>query len=456
MHILNSSTSQADHIRQKFLYRAIFIILLSAVFAISMNVFVVPSSENGKWFIIEFLLLIVVVCLYSIILARRGQIRAGPMILILSMIGFLFINIDIGGITYGPQGMFYIVPVLMAGMLLGFSYALLLTILCSLLLIVPQIGQDVDISTASVPITIFVTVSLLILAVIRTFEQIHIQSIEQDRRILKHYSEMEIAAARAETAEVQIQLAAKKTDEEIQARRFIRYFQHELRAYATSLEGFVQISRMVFIPSANEDTPISIEPEQIISNLEEISSQLSTLTEQLLIITRSGKLPLTQRKSIDPLVFLSRIKDEFNLQTQYHTSLINIDIDLLSKNAIHGDALLILLALRTAIRNAVESMIDDDAGTIILRVKHDNNQTILHIQDTGPGFPSAVLSLLQQGVTEDNLLGWTTKMGGNGIGLALMIQVTRLHEGSISFYNNPDGGGIVELGFPTFSENGAV
>jgi hypothetical protein len=37
-----------------------------------------------------------------------------------------------------------------------------------------------------------------------------------------------------------------------------------------------------------------------------------------------------------------------------------------------------------------------------------------------------------------------------------MIQVTRLHEGSISFYNNPDGGGIVELGFPTFSENGAV
>lgn len=63
------------------------------------------------------------------------------------------------------------------------------------------------------------------------------------------------------------------------------------------------------------------------------------------------------------------------------------------------------------------------------------NETLLEVEDDGPGFPADSNTLLSRGVRAD------TRTAGQGIGLATVADIVRLNEGRIELDTSPDLGG---------------
>jgi signal transduction histidine kinase len=110
-----------------------------------------------------------------------------------------------------------------------------------------------------------------------------------------------------------------------------------------------------------------------------------------------------------------------------------------------GDAQWLTLALRTATRNAFDSLSSVGAGQLTLRALATDTTITLQIADTGPGFTATQLEQIAEVVASGDVLRWTTKMGGSGLGIACMVQVMRLHHGQVVFENAPGGGAQVSL-----------
>jgi signal transduction histidine kinase len=128
------------------------------------------------------------------------------------------------------------------------------------------------------------------------------------------------------------------------------------------------------------------------------------------------------------------------------TTCIECDPDL----TIYGEPTWIGLAIRTGVQNAIDALSQAGLnGVLTLRGRRMENTAIqVEIGDNGPGLPPAYVTQLSVLNEQSHLLGWTTKSGGSGLGIAFMIQVMRLHDGTVAFSNQPGGGAQVLLHFP--------
>ena len=101
-------------------------------------------------------------------------------------------------------------------------------------------------------------------------------------------------------------------------------------------------------------------------------------------------------------------------------------------------------ALTELLDNALESFAVHGVFNPILTVKltRDNEQIILTLRDNGPGFPTTRLSNLFrpfQAVSGDGRLG---------IGLSMVKHIIRLHQGTVSGGNAPEGGALLTIMLP--------
>jgi signal transduction histidine kinase len=96
-------------------------------------------------------------------------------------------------------------------------------------------------------------------------------------------------------------------------------------------------------------------------------------------------------------------------------------------------------AIRNVITNAVEAM--PSGGTLTLRTAADGECVELSIRDEGPGIPSEVLEQIFQ-------LYFTTKEGGNGLGLALAMRAIDLHQGTLEVESTQGQGTTVRIRLP--------
>jgi signal transduction histidine kinase len=67
----------------------------------------------------------------------------------------------------------------------------------------------------------------------------------------------------------------------------------------------------------------------------------------------------------------------------------------------------------------------------------------VRLSDNGPGFPAALLEAIALARQSEGgfVLGWSSKTGGSGLGLALMDRVAQLHGGHLTIGNTTDGPG---------------
>lgn len=107
---------------------------------------------------------------------------------------------------------------------------------------------------------------------------------------------------------------------------------------------------------------------------------------------------------------------------------------------IQGDPDRIRQLLHNLIKNALEAQEEQAEGTIILSTGMQEATVVLKVQDAGPGFAPEIIARAFEPYV-------TTKPTGNGLGLAVVYRITEDHQGRIRVYNDPTGGGCVEIEF---------
>jgi two-component system, NtrC family, nitrogen regulation sensor histidine kinase NtrY len=103
-------------------------------------------------------------------------------------------------------------------------------------------------------------------------------------------------------------------------------------------------------------------------------------------------------------------------------------------------------AVTNILKNAVESILDKNAGSVnaengrvIITIEHDSRKVALHVTDNGMGLPPERDRIIEPYVT--------TRKTGSGLGLAIVQKIMEEHGGEISFNDNESGGALISLCF---------
>lgn len=97
-----------------------------------------------------------------------------------------------------------------------------------------------------------------------------------------------------------------------------------------------------------------------------------------------------------------------------------------------------------AVSNVLQNAVDfTESGSVTITMSHDylEKQAIILIKDTGPGIVAEMWPRIFEPF-------FTTKEDAPGLGLSLAYQIIKCHGGSISVYNNNEGGATFQIILP--------
>lgn len=171
------------------------------------------------------------------------------------------------------------------------------------------------------------------------------------------------------------------------------------------------------------------------------ANRLNDLCNNMLIASQmEGRqyIPAREQIQFDELVN-SSFKD---YAVRYAGRFIEKDIDVCM---LHGDRLLLQMAINNLLENAVKYTPADKPVTVSLILK--NNNVHLQIADNGPGIPdsekSKVFNKFYRIGNEE-----TRKTKGTGLGLYLTAKIVRQHKGKITITDNQPSGCVFEIVLP--------
>ena len=218
-----------------------------------------------------------------------------------------------------------------------------------------------------------------------------------------------------------------------------------------------EVARRLAHEIKNPLTPIRLSAERM---QHRIQSHLTT--EESEILQRATRTIVRQVESMKTMI------DEFSEYSaaRFTPELLDLNslsmevIDLYVENStkisiraelskapawIQGDPDRIRQLLHNLTKNALEAQEEQVKGTIVLSTEIREGTVTLKVRDTGPGFAPEIIARAFEPYV-------TTKPNGNGLGLAVVYRITEDHQGRIRVYNDPTGGGCVEIEFDASSQ----
>lgn len=109
-----------------------------------------------------------------------------------------------------------------------------------------------------------------------------------------------------------------------------------------------------------------------------------------------------------------------------------------------GSDILIYRLVYNLVENAIKYNHSD--GQVVVTAERKEKHVYLSVEDTGNGIPKE----LKERVFEPFFRvdkSRSRELGGVGLGLALVHEIVRTHDGSITVRDNPSGGTIFEVVF---------
>jgi signal transduction histidine kinase len=218
--------------------------------------------------------------------------------------------------------------------------------------------------------------------------------------------------------------------------QFLSIISHEIR---TPLNGFIGATSLFKEAFVDED----FQKYQQLFHILEMSTQRLVhflfLAEQITSfkVKRSALKPevINLKKLIDKSIKISNKKViEKN---------ISFELDLTENNEDNcsGEKQLIEICLDEIIDNAIKH--SNKNGKIVIKTFTTDVDVFIEIIDEGPGFPEIVLkNIYKPFITDTNM-----KNQGTGLDLALIKLIVEAHDGSITIWNNENGGSTVQLIF---------
>ena len=214
-------------------------------------------------------------------------------------------------------------------------------------------------------------------------------------------------------------------------RQFTANAAHELRTPLSLIQVQLDLYNAARHPGNDADTM------QTIKMVTEQNDRLNKMVKTLLDMSELQTVGRDEVIAVDALV------DEVLADLEPLAQEKNITLVENCKNiTMRGSDILIYRMVYNLVENAIKYNHVD--GQVIVTAYQEENHVHLSVEDTGSGIPEE----LKERVFEPFFRvdkSRSRELGGVGLGLALVREIVRVHDGSITVRSNPSGGTVFEV-----------
>jgi signal transduction histidine kinase len=233
------------------------------------------------------------------------------------------------------------------------------------------------------------------------------------------------------------EMLGRLADSSLRERHFISDASHELRSPITTIRNLAEVA---------EQHPESTDVRELARTVLTEEKRLEKLVDDLLVLARADEHTLAlarQPIDLDDLVFdeAARLRN---------TSVLLVDTSNVSPARIRGDA----GSLRRALGNLADNAVRHARSRITFELSSDGNTATVVVLDDGDGVPEQERGRIFERFTR---LGTARDRdsGGSGLGLSIVTEIMKAHEGQVSVSGAPGAGARFELRLP-IAEAGAT
>lgn len=219
-------------------------------------------------------------------------------------------------------------------------------------------------------------------------------------------------------------------------RQFTADASHELRTPITTILAQCEYA---FENAAGEK-----ELYEIIGDIQKQGYRMSRLVESLLFYTRLEQQ--TETPAFEEMDLSACARNDCEEQLHFSEKGVALSEDIQPDIRLEADAMLISRMLENLIRNAYRY--GREGGTIRVSLRKEGNEIILRVADDGIGItPEDIPKIWNRFYRADKSRTYG-EGSGLGLGLSLVKQIVRLHNGWIEAESEPGKGSVFTIRFP--------
>lgn len=237
------------------------------------------------------------------------------------------------------------------------------------------------------------------------------------------------------------QAFAVREASEARMRQFVADASHELRTPLATVKGYAELYRVGGVT----------EPEEVANamrRIEDESSRMARLVEDLLLLTRLDTAPHRPLDEVDLVVVAHDVVQDARVRAPGRTITLRRYGAANGPVVVPGDDFALRQVLTNLVANAVSHTPEDTSVEVL--VGQTPATAVIEVQDHGPGIPPEAASRVFERFyrADPSRSRGAGRGGGTGLGLSIVASIVARHGGTVHHRPTPGGGATFRVDLP--------